>query len=280
MFDNVRKYAVAYLVAFGGVLLTCLSSWNVRQELQSNHLKEFEWAADDRIQAVRVAVDQALDALYEVREIHRASLAIKEPDFRVLTDTLLKRRSYIHSLLWASWAPVANKAERTAALPVRLSASRAGADYAVGVDLLASKDLAALFERAAQTGQVAISGRREFLLPGKPALQVIYAALPVQSPDTGKMPAERAVIGFLVGVYLIEDLVHSAISVLEPRGVDVRVSDVTDGETQFLHHYSSRLGRGNLPTKDEDTPQKAVTVEVGDRLWDVRCVARDRKSVV
>ncbi len=62
MFDNVRKYAVAYLVAFGGVLLTCLSSWNVRQELQSNHLKEFEWAADDRIQAVRVAVDQGLDA--------------------------------------------------------------------------------------------------------------------------------------------------------------------------------------------------------------------------
>ncbi len=275
MFDNVRKYAVAYLVAFGGVLLTCLSSWNVRQELQSNHLKEFEWAADDRIQAVRVAVDQGLDALYEVREIHRASLAIKEPDFRVLTDTLLKRRSYIHSLSWASWAPVANKAERTVALPVRLSASRAGADYAVGVDLLASKDLAALFERAAQTGQVAISGRREFLLPGKPALQVIYAALPVQSPDAGKMPAERAVIGFLVGVYLIEDLVHSAISVLEPRGVDVRVSDVTDGETQFLHHYSSRLGRGNLPTKDEDTPQKAVTVEVGDRLWDVRCVASD-----
>lgn len=275
MFDDLRKYAIVYLVAIGGVLLTCLSSWNVRQELQSNHLKEFEWAADDRIQAVRVAVDQGLDALYEVREIHHASWSIKEPEFRVLTDTLLKRRAYIHSLLWASWAPSVDQGDGARSLPVRLSASRAGADYASGMDLHANQQLAALFDRAAVTGQVAVSGRMELLLPGKPALQVIYAALPVRSAvPEGKRDAQ-VVQGFLVGVYLIEELVHSAISLLEPRGVDVLVSDVTGSEAQFLHHYGSRLGHGNLPAKDEEPPQKSVTITVGDRLWAVRCVASD-----
>ncbi|HNI74859.1 MAG TPA: hypothetical protein PLX65_15255, partial [Accumulibacter sp.] len=105
IFDNLRKYSIAYLVAIGGVLLTCLSSWNVRQELQSSHYREFEWAAGDRIQAVRLTVDQGLDALLEVREIYHAARSIKELEFRVLTDTLLKRRGYIHSLFWATWTP-------------------------------------------------------------------------------------------------------------------------------------------------------------------------------
>ena len=62
MFDNLRKFAAPYAVAIGGILLTCLSSWNVRQELQTSHYKEFQWAAGDRIQSVRAVVDQGLDA--------------------------------------------------------------------------------------------------------------------------------------------------------------------------------------------------------------------------
>ena len=49
MFDNLRKYAAAYAVLIGGIVLSALSFWNVRQELQTNHLREFQWAARDRI---------------------------------------------------------------------------------------------------------------------------------------------------------------------------------------------------------------------------------------
>ncbi|MBN8451139.1 MAG: hypothetical protein J0M13_19495 [Candidatus Accumulibacter sp.] len=37
MFDNLKKFAAAYAVASGGILRTCLSLWNVRQELQTSH---------------------------------------------------------------------------------------------------------------------------------------------------------------------------------------------------------------------------------------------------
>ena len=86
MFANLRKYAAAYAVAIGGVLLTCLSSWNVRQELQTSHLKEFEWAAGDRIQSLRAVVDQGLDALLEIRGLFHAAQGIDEQDF---LDTVL-----------------------------------------------------------------------------------------------------------------------------------------------------------------------------------------------
>jgi predicted metal-dependent hydrolase len=37
MFDNLQKFAAVYAVAIGGILRTCLSLWNVRQELQTSH---------------------------------------------------------------------------------------------------------------------------------------------------------------------------------------------------------------------------------------------------
>ncbi len=182
MFDNLRKYAAAYAVAIGGVLLTCLSSWNVRQELQTSHLKEFEWAAGDRIQSLRAVVDQGLDALLEIRGLFHAAQGIDEQDFLVFTDSVLKRRPYIDSLLWAplltsprqplpGTAPGRQPAPTAATradhgwaagelrVPVLLSASRAGPGSMQGVDLNAISELAALFQRARETGNVAVSGR-------------------------------------------------------------------------------------------------------------------------
>jgi PAS domain S-box-containing protein len=310
MFDNLRKYAAAYAVAIGGVLLTCLSSWNVRQELQTSHLKEFEWAAGDRIQSLRAVVDQGLDALLEIRGLFHAAQGIDEQDFLVFTDSVLKRRPYIDSLLWAPLltspqqalpgtapgrppaASAATRAEQGLGagdwrVPVLLSASRAGPGSAQGVDLHATGELAALFQRARETGNVAVSGRMELARAGGEAVSVIYAALPVYAPGAARGAVSAAApgkrpdpLGFVIGVYDIEKLVHVAISLLEPRGVEVLVRDDSAGaDAQFLHFYASRLepraaaAGGLMPAGDEDQPRMVVSIPVGDRTWTVTCVA-------
>jgi hypothetical protein len=101
MFDRLPKHSAAYVVAIGGLLLTCLSSWNVRHELQTSHQREFEWAAADRIQSVRAVVGQGLDALQEITALFHSAQAIDENEFQVFAGSLLARRSYIDSLLWA-----------------------------------------------------------------------------------------------------------------------------------------------------------------------------------
>ncbi len=307
MFDNLRKYAAAYAVAIGGLLLTCLSSWNVREELQSSHLKEFQWAASDRVESLRAVVGQGLDALLEIRGLFYAAQGIDDTEFNVFTDSILQRRPYIESLLWAPLQapselaagspPLARGAAQGSAhlpvhlpahLPVLLAASRGGFGPAQGVDLNASSELAMLFARATESGKIAVSGRLALARPGQENLSVIYAVLPVYAPARARAGAARPTpassgkpLGFVVGVYNVEELVHVAISLLEPRGVEVLVrDDSAAGEAEFVHFYASRLEPGSvataaglLPEHDQDQPRMVATIDVGDRSWSVTCVA-------
>lgn len=310
MFAHLRKYAAAYVVAIGGIFLTCLSSWNVRQELQTGHLKEFQWAAGDRIQSVRAVVDQGLDALLEIRGLFYAAQGIDENEFRIFADSILKRRPYIDRLLWAPLptaltemgrrsAPGATPTAMAAAkvgetpagsapggrVPVLLSASRAGSP-AQGVDPLATGELAALYQRALESGSIAVSGRTKLERAGREAAYVIYGVLPVYPPAGSAVPGAAAgksatPLGFVIGVYDIEELVHVAISLLEPRGVEVLVhDDSAGGDGQFLLFYASRLEpraapgiSGRSPASDEAQPRMVVTIPVGDRSWSITCVA-------
>jgi signal transduction histidine kinase len=308
MFDQLRKYAAAYAVASGGILLTCFSSWNVREELQSSHQKEFQWAASDRVESVRAVVDQGLDALLEIRGLFYAAQEIDEIDesaFSVFADAILQRRPYIASLLWAplqtaaqpdlspavagsststASAGVAGTAvvagsEQRVRIPVVLAASRTLSLLAKGLDLNTSGELAALFARARESAEIAVSGRMTLARPGRESLSVIYAALPIYAPASAHRRA--APLGFVLGVYDIEELLHFAIQRLEPRGVEVLVRDETAGdEAQFLHFYASRLepgstatATGSLPEQDENQPRMVATIRVGDRRWTVICVA-------
>ena len=307
MFDNLRKYAAAYLVAVGGLLLTCFSSWNVRQELQTSHFKEFEWAAGDRIQSVRAVAERGLDALLEIRGLFYAAQGIDEKEFLLFTDSVLKRHSYIEGLLWAplltssrqvvpGTAPgtlPARTARGVAAaaaageelrVPVLLSASREAPIAMPGADLNATGELAELFRRARTSGKLAVSGRMRLDRGGGKAAHVFYAVLPVHAPGQPRRAADAETadpLGFVIGVYDIEELVHVAISLLEPRGVEVLVLDASaEGDAQFLHFYASRLepralavASGLLPEADEGLPRMVVTIPVGDRQWTVTCVA-------
>ena len=311
MFDNLRRYTAAYAVAIGGLLMTCLSSWNVRQELQTSHFKEFQWAAGDRIQAVHSVVDQGLDALLEIRGLFYAAKGIEEQAFRVFTDSILKRRPYIHSLLWAPLPNASQRALPGAAtgtspadpavangredaiagpprVPVLLAAARTESATALGVDLNMTGELAALLRRARESGNIAVSGRIDLVQPGNATVPVIYAVLPVYSPGhshstAATLGARRQAdpLGFVVGVYDIEELVHVAINLLEPRGVEVLVRDDSAGsDKQFLHFYASRLepratstASGRMPVYDEDQPRMEARIPVGDRNWSIICVA-------
>jgi hypothetical protein len=169
--------------------------------------------------------------------------------------------------------------EQRVRIPVVLAASRTLSLLAKGLDLNTSGELAALFARARESAEIAVSGRMTLARPGRESLSVIYAALPIYAPASAHRRA--APLGFVLGVYDIEELLHFAIQRLEPRGVEVLVRDETAGdEAQFLHFYASRLepgstatATGSLPEQDENQPRMVATIRVGDRRWTVICVA-------
>ena len=69
----------------------------------------------------------------------------------------------------------------------------------------------------------------------------VYAPGAARGAVSAAAPGKRSdPLGFVIGVYDIEKLVHVAISLLEPRGVEVLVRDDSAGaDAQFLHIMSS-----------------------------------------
>lgn len=308
MWDGLRKYAAACAVAIAGVLLTCLSSWNVHEELQANYHKEFQWAAYDRIEAVRSLVEQGLGTLFEIRSLLDAAPGISGSEFSLFARSILQRHPYIEKLLWVpmSAMPAASQGKQLgvkqlretpsllidgaamARVPVALAVSRIGLAVATSHELEGDSGLPELFERAVASGQVAVGGRSLLVLPDQARLNVIYALLPVHASEqlpgsTGEtLQRAAAPLGFVVGIYRIEELVHMAISRLEPRGVDVLVSDESaPSDTQFLHFYASRLAPGRTATAaggavdegDGEQARRVARIRAGDRTWSVTCVA-------
>jgi hypothetical protein len=130
-------------------------------------------------------------------------------------------------------APVAGQGRLPARCGCRYCFPRRAREPGIarGVDLNATGELAALFQRARESGNVAVSGRMELARAGgerRPSSTrhcrsmrraprgAVSAASARQRPDP---------LGFVIGVYDIEELVHVAISLLEPRGVEVLVRD-------------------------------------------------------
>lgn len=283
MLDHLRKFVAAYCVAIGGLFLTCLSSWNVRQELQTSHYKEFEWAAGDRIQSVRATVDQGLDALLEVRSLFHAAPAVSASAFAAFAASILERRPYIDSLYWiphASTALFASGQLATAPRPPALFvASRRTSGRQADDELQATDELVTVIRRAQASGQLAVSGGVTLERAGREPANVVYAALPVGARAAGEVPVRAEPLGFLIGVYDINDLVHVAINLLEPRGVDVVVrDDSASAGGSFLFFYASRLQRGaavasETATAKDEQPRLTVTIPVGDRSWSITGVA-------
>ena len=217
-------------MAIGGILLTCLSSWNVREELQSSHRKEFQWAASDRVESVRAVVDQGLDALLEIRGLLYAAQEIDESELSVFADAILQRRPYIDSLLWAPQLSAARQdlspavaasppptaaaaagmavvtgSEQGLRIPVVLAASRTLSQLAKGIDLNTSSELAALFARARESGKIAVSGRMTLVLEEGSGERLVEMTagqtfvVPKGVWHTGKVPEPSTLIGITAG---------------------------------------------------------------------------------
>ncbi|TXG78504.1 MAG: PAS domain S-box protein, partial [Rhodocyclaceae bacterium] len=300
MLDHLRKFAAAYCVAVGGLFMTCLSSWNVRQELQTSHHKEFEWAAGDRLQSVAATVDQGLDALLEVKALFLAAPTVNASAFAAIAASILERRPYIDRLYWVPEQqaaliarPARHPTHGTGAValaeaatigtpqPAAVFGARQGAPgRSVDDALQVTDEIVATLQQARTRGQLAVSQGVTQERPGHERLLVVYAALPVIGRPPGDPNAAAKLLGFLVGMYNVNDLVHVAINVLEPRGVDVVVRDESESaDGQVLVYYASRLQREPAVVANEaeggndDQPRLGTTIRVGDRRWSITGIA-------
>lgn len=173
--------------------------------------------------------------------------------------------------------PVAERAEY---FPVHHVVSDQDDNTPVGFDLGSIPKLAETLSRA--RGRVAASERIAYPHPDGGVEYGFMAASPlfdggsiVQDGGNGR----GALAGFVVGFFRLGNLANAAISLLEPRGVDILILDESASpEERFLHFYASRLsprviGEENYEIwrTDRSEAKVAERIRVADRNLVIVC---------
>ena len=102
-------------------------------------------------------------------------------------------------------------------------------------------------------------------------------------PGDGPSSAGQNLTGFVVGFFRLGNLTNAAISLLEPRGVEILILDESaPAEERFLHFYASRSSPGDIGAdnyedwwNDPEEPRSAERVQVADRKLAIICGRTD-----
>ncbi len=239
---------------------------------------EFEWVSHDRNRALEKGVEDTLDAVQSVVDLLRVDADVERSEFRLFADLLLERHPAIRRLEWVPRVRIGDASDQ---LPDQLPESPNGQliDPAIG----------ALIERATATGQTVISRRVPIgLETGRYGIFVVAPVLPRTLAGDGVSSVTSAgadsVLGVVVGLVDLSDLAESAVSVLEPRGVECVLRDhsAPAGE-EFLNFYSSRLESRELSMQGvqwqwsvPDARHVTAHFAVADRQWSATCAPTPR----
>ena len=306
------EYSAIWLVAIVGLGLSFAALLLIRQQLEAHRMLDFEWVAHNRIRALNHGLDNSVLAISTTQDHIRASGGVtgNGRGFRLFAESLLERHQGIQSLMWV---PQVRNAERTAFeaavarerkgfklqqgvghfesvaigerseyFPVLHLAPDRGDGIPPGFDLGSVPGLAATLSRARDQAQMAASGRIAYPSPDGGVEYGFMVAGPVFEGKAIPATLEqrrRALSGFVVGFFRLGDLVNAAVSLLEPRGVEILVLDESASEEErFLHFYASRLSPRSIGPlnyadwrNDREESKVAETFRVADRSLAIVC---------
>jgi len=305
-----RDLTPLWIVAGVGVLLSVTAFLVIQHQLNAHKRVEFEWVARERIRAVSHEIDRVIDATNITRSVYRITEQVSSGDFQYMASGVIADYPGVQALAWVprvQLAPCTDR-ERAAAdqgrsagasdaddcsvsseagsgerFPVLHTAPPSERAFAPGFDLASDPTLRPVLERARDRGTVAVSGRVP--IGGEHSGHYGFvASLPVYrrgAPVASVAERQEHLIGFAIGVFRLDDLAQTSISLLEPRGVDVVVFDTEAPEGErLLLLYGSRLGPEAPATEGQieawlsgGVPTLTEVIEVGDRRWTITAAA-------
>lgn len=288
-------------VCVTGILLTWVALRASVESEQRNAARRFERAALDRVAVIQNRLSGYADLMISVRAFWENSNGVSEQEFQRFATAVCSNSVRARRVRLLEWLPRISAAER-GAYERRLAAlghphgitelapdgrvRRAGerADYypvtyiypsreypmAMGYDSLANAAAPEAIANAIRTKRIAVT-RRTRLMQDKGETASVLVYIPVQS---GALPwsKERHNDGLLAMAISVPDAVESALSVLEPGGVHVRLDDVTatPGDRLLYFHRSRALAPS---IGDAATERLERRVAFGDRTWSIECTA-------
>ena len=308
--EQRRRCGPMLLVLGIGLGLTLALFVVMRRWEHRDQQKEFHYAANHYVQAIRLATERILLTHKIMRQDYYGSPSVSRKEFSLLCEPSL---AMVPSLKVLQWAPRVRQDERTAFertaraegqagyrivqpnaagklipaalrkdyFPIWYAASKTGFEAIRGWDFAADPVLQKAIDQCRDTDTFVVSDVIDLSNIGikQPVVQTF---LPVYRDfETVRTVANRRthLAGFLVGLCEVDDLVERALAYsADPQGVDVTLFDESapNGRQSIYYHASRRraaqdAGREVRDDMDSSDIRHAETLAFGGRQWTLVC---------
>lgn len=248
----MNKNFTVGLIFLLGITLSVITYWTVKHQLNIHKNLEFKWTASEHYRAFHKQLKRDINAL-ELHKILDVFQLEKQNDFKLFSKLILKQHKSIQSLYWLP-GNIINTVKTNSNNKTKLSSLFSYAEpvdvnfVSLNEDLDFGSNFHKTLEQARDSGKVIINK----LFPENNVDNIqngIIGLSPVYKPDEPTTSIEHRrqnLIGFVMGIFLFNDLFEVSIGHLEPRGIDIFLLNKTSAKKeQLLHHYKSRISRSD-----------------------------------
>ncbi len=302
-----KYYGSPILILFVGLGLSLALFAVLRNFDRREAETAFKLAASEQVSAIQKSIEIKIVILESMSSLDNVSEARGQRRVYEFTKPLVAHMKGVQALSWLPRVPDSRRVEfetsarqrgfvdfqiteretegalirasqRDEYFPISDPGRERGFGAPLGFDLASDPKRAAALYRARDTGAITatvgsisisrVSTQVNFLL----FLPVYRKGVPVDTVEERR----RNLRGVLVGVFRISDTVEDALSELQPKGIDLLISDQSAPEGErFLYFHSSRTRMDPVPVAEavvdhSGSMQFVTTFEVGGRSWAIR----------
>jgi len=275
-----HPYWPVALIACLGVLFSFAIFGLLRSWEQKDAAKAFRLAAEDRANAVKNAFDTEMAMLELVRSSLSSDGRIEREEFNDTLAPFLARANSIAAVEWVPRVPDSKRAQFEAAArrdgieefqftelgkdgqlitatrrdeyyPIYYIGPQVGNRKAFGYDVASEETRREALERTRDAGKTVASGRITFLQDekGSDGNSGFLVCMPVyekHKPTKTVEDRSKYHLGFIMGVFRPDQMLDSALSKLQPEGIDIGLYDASDAKSLQFHASRTREGEGRV----------------------------------
>jgi PAS domain S-box-containing protein len=301
----LRKYFVIIVLVLG-CLFSLLGFFTVQKMEQQRIAYEFEEAAQERIWAVKQAIQNALEILYATAAFYQADEnPVTRQEFKIFVSSFFSRHSHIIALNWVpriidsqrNFIEIATQIaypkfqvrqrniqgkmvpaqQRKEYFPIfyRISCIQTEQQL-LGFDLASDTTLVSALNQARDTGTMQATTGINLLSDKKTqfSILVFYPVYQKQSPLNTLAQRREHLKGFIVGSLNLKSIVDSALEYMQPKAIDIYLTEkYANFKEHLLYIHKSAVDKLSLiNTSNGGNLQIKKTFDVAGRTWSILCV--------
>ena len=270
MGSNINKsYIPSYFILFIGFLLSCLMFYEVRILENKFTQYKFKEERENYLTVLNSELIKKITILNTVKQLFLSSKNVDREEFKTFTNFFLEDNKKVHALLWVPLvkSDERSKYERLAQkegyknfkfteignfgeiqkreksfqyYPIYYIEPLRGNVDILGLDLFSNKNRAETILNSLKIGEI-IGISKIKLVQGKEEKDAFFILNPIYKRGFN---SKGDILGFISGVFKIDDFINSSLDVLKKNDLDFHIYDATENKNIEIYttkDYSKRL---------------------------------------